>query len=71
MKLGGVRLKIPIGGCFSKNWKKLVLLKSKGLRTPNCQEVEGFHGVLETDGICGPQNQDVVYVEDGPNSLNA
>lgn len=35
------------------------------------QEVEGYHDVLETDGIRGPNNEDVVYVKDGPDSLNA
>jgi hypothetical protein len=39
-------------------------------RTDQEVDVEGFHGVLETDGICWPQNQDVVYAEDGPDSLN-
>jgi hypothetical protein len=37
MKLGGVRLKIPIGGCFYKNWQKLKLLKSKGSNELYCQ----------------------------------
>jgi hypothetical protein len=34
------------------------------------QEVKGFHGVLETDGLSRAQNQDV-NVEDGPDALDS
>jgi hypothetical protein len=35
------------------------------------QEVNGFHGVLETDGVSRAQNQDVFDVENGPDPLDS
>jgi hypothetical protein len=33
------------------------------------QEVKGFHGVLETNGVSRAQNQDVIDVENGPDAF--
>ena len=33
------------------------------------QKVKGFPGLLETDSVGGPQDQDVVQVKNGPDSL--